>query len=136
MSLIFDHIGVFVKNLEYGEKHLKSLFPISRIGEVINDPLLKVSIQFLYDDRGICYELVAPNGNSNPVEAVLRSGKNILNHVAYKTQDFDASISHFRSSGCIPLGQAKPAVAFRNARVIFFLTPLKIIVELIEDLNA
>ena len=136
MSLIFDHIGVFVKDLDYGGKHLRNLFPISRIGEVINDPVLKVSIQFLYDDRGICYELVAPNGNSNPVEAVLRNGKNILNHVAYKTQDFDASISHFRASGCIPLGQAKPAIAFRNARVIFFLTPLRIIVELIEELNA
>jgi hypothetical protein len=32
---------------------------------------------------------------------------------------FEDTIKHFRNSGCVPLGSAKPAVAFGGARVIF-----------------
>jgi hypothetical protein len=32
----------------------------------------------------------------------------------------------------MPLGEPRPAVAFGGARVIFFLTPLRMIVELVE----
>lgn len=132
MSLAFDHIGVFVRDLETGRRHLERLLPIVHAGAPIDDPLLHVSVQFLRDSAGTCYELVAPFGEGNPVDAVLAGGKNILNHVAYKSTDFDASVAHYRASGCMPLGPARPALAFNNARVIFFLTPLRMIVELVE----
>ena len=34
---------------------------------------------------------------------------------------------------CMPLGRISNAVAFNDARVIFFLTPLGMIIEFIED---
>lgn len=136
MTLTFDHIGVFVRDLATGREHLQRLLPIAHTSAVVDDPLLKVSVQFLHDSAGTCYELVAPFGEGNPVDAVLADGRNILNHVAYKARDFEASVAHYRASGCMPLGPARPALAFRNARVIFFLTPLRMIVELIEDGNA
>jgi len=129
----FDHIGLFVENLNYGYDQLAKLFNIARKSDVYNDPLLKVSVQFLYDETGICYEIIAPYGEGNPVDAVLRSKSRILNHIAYKTNHFEKSVVDLRHAGCIPLGKPQPAIAFCNAKVIFFLSPLNIIFELIED---
>ena len=47
--------------------------------------------------------------------------------------DVRTSVSKLRETGCVPLGTPQPALAFNGARVIFFLTPLKLIFELIED---
>ena len=131
----FDHIGIFVKDLEYGRAYLKSLFPISSESSVIHEPLLKVSVQFIYDVDNICYELIAPNGENNPVDNSLSKNKNLLNHVAYKVGKFDKKIADYRKIGCLPLGNPKPSVAFSGARVMFFLLPIGIIVELIEEKN-
>ncbi len=108
------------------------IFPILNLSKEFHDPLLKVSVQFLYDDNDFCYELVAPNGQGNPVDSILKNKKNILNHIAYKIHDFDLTIKKYRNFGCLPLTLPQPAIAFNGARVIFFLTPVDIIVELIE----
>ena len=128
----FDHVGIFVKDIEVGLNQLKNLLPIVHQGEIYKDPLLSVLVQFCYDRDGTCYELVAPFGDDNPVDPILASNNNILNHVAYKSENFEDTINHFRNSGCLPLGSAKPAVAFGGARVQFFLTPLRLIIEIIE----
>lgn len=128
----FDHIGIFCKNLQFGREKLIEIFPILKLSKEFHDPLIKVSVQFLYDVNNFCYELVAPNGHGNPVDSILTNKKNILNHVAYKVHDFDLTIEKYRNFGCIPLTLPQSAIAFNGARVIFFLTPIDIIVELIE----
>ena len=100
--------------------------------ELIRDDSL--SNQFLYDENGTCYELVAPNGDGNPVDSILSGKKNVLNHVAYRVSDLDLQIDRFRERGCAQLGHPKAALAFKGARVVHFLTPLDIIIELIEEL--
>jgi len=129
----FDHIGIFVKDIKHGLNHLKDIFPIVRCSQEHKDPLLKVIVQFCYDKDGVCYELVAPNGSNNPVDSVLASNSNILNHIAYRSKVFDKTVEDLRKKGCVPLGTAKPAIAFDGARVIFFLTPLRMIIEIIEE---
>ena len=116
----FDHISLFVKNLEYGNSELKKLMVISKKSEEYHDPLLQVSVQFLYDPSGICYELVAPLGSDSHVSTALKNPSKVLNHIAYKTSCFDADVTKLRESGCIPMGEAHPAVAFGGSRVIFF----------------
>ncbi len=37
-----------------------------------------------------------------------------------------------RDNGCIPISDTNNAVAFNGARVIFFLTPLGFVIEIIE----
>ena len=99
----FDHIGVFVKNLEDGRKNFSSLLQITNTSEEYNDEKLKVSVQFLYDKNDICYEIVAPYKPGNPVDAVLSSGKNILNHIAYRVDELDLSLSTSFSSSHVAL---------------------------------
>jgi len=128
----FDHIGVFVHDIAAGHDALSDIIPIIRRSEVFTDPVIKVKVQFLFDASGVCYELVAPFGEGNPVDGILKSRRNILNHVAYRTPDLDATLDDLRSKGGFPLNEPTPAVAFGGKRVVFLMTGLNFIIELIE----
>jgi methylmalonyl-CoA/ethylmalonyl-CoA epimerase len=131
--MIFHHIGVFVGSLKDGREVINKLISIKEFTKPVDDQILKVSIQFCVDASGIRYELVAPFGENNPVSGILKSGKNILNHIAYTVTDIDKEIIRLRKNGSLPLGDPKPALAFGGNRVAFLLTPLRFIIELIED---
>jgi methylmalonyl-CoA/ethylmalonyl-CoA epimerase len=131
----FHHIGVFVADLSFGCEYLTSIFPIRHIGEPINDPGICVQVQFLTDASGVVYEIVAPYGEKNPVSNLLRQKKNILNHVAYSVMNLDEKLAELKNLGCIQIGLPMPAVAFDARRVVFILTRLGFIFELIEDVK-
>ena len=130
--MIFDHIGIFVKNLNEGREYFKSIFDIKTISEEYHDDGMHVSVQFLYDKCGVCYEIVSPLGKDSPVDNVLQSKKNVLNHVASRVENYDKKCVELRDKGCLPISHSNKAVAFNGSRVIFFLTPLGCIVEIIE----
>ena len=129
----FHHVGIFVSDIKIGREYLVKLLPFKKFSKIYNDKNLGVSVQFLEDDNKIVFEIVAPFSKPNPTENVLKSGKNILNHVAYMTKDFDNICKAFRNEGAIPLCEPKKALAFNNNRIMFFLTNLKFIIEIIED---
>ena len=128
----FHHIGLFVKDINYGLEEINKIISVKDISEIIVDDLLLVNVLFVTDHDGIRYELVSPNGIGNPVDGVLNSKKNILNHIAFTSKNFDFDILNLRNSGCLPLGAPKKAKAFEGSQIIFFLTPLGFIYELIE----
>jgi len=128
----FDHIGIFVGDLEGARAKIESVLPVHTWGSVFDDRGLNVRVCFGEDDAGLRYELVAPLGSPNPVSGVLKSERNILNHVAYRVDDLDLAAAAFRATGAVPTGPAKPALAFAGARVMFFLTNLGFMIELIE----
>jgi methylmalonyl-CoA/ethylmalonyl-CoA epimerase len=129
----FDHIGIFVKSLEIGQKHLTKIFKINNWSQIYYDPVQKVDVQFGYDISNICYELVAPNGENNPVDKVLKDGKNVLNHVAYKVNNINDEIVRLQNNRCLLISGPNPAIAFENKKIAFLYTPLKFIIELIEQ---
>ena len=131
----FDHIGIFVKELVEGRRLLEAMFGIERWTEVFEDPGIGVYVQFGLGTDGPCYELVAPRGQNSPVDGALRTGKNILNHVAYLTGDLDGDGERLRALGGVAVSAAQPAVAYGGQRVQFWLTPLRMIVELVEALE-
>ncbi len=130
--MVFDHIGIFVRSLEDGRRHLESFLGIRNWTPAVEDPLQKVVVQFGCDSSNVCYEIVAPFGEGDPVSPVLKTGRNILNHVAYQVDGIEGALQSFRVAGGMPLGEPKPAAAFGGRRIAFVLTPLAMIVELIE----
>jgi len=94
--VIFDHIGLFVADLDQGRRKLAALLPIVAFSDAVEDAGLKVRIQFATDASGVRYELVAPFGEGDPVSGVLASGQAILNHVAYRVADLDADMALYR----------------------------------------
>ena len=132
--MIFHHIGIFVKSLKQGKNFLSKVFDIKHQSDEIKDYAMGVKVQFIYDQSDICYEIVAPLGKKNPVDEVLKSNKNILNHIAYKTKNFESDIEKLRSLNSLPITKIYNSKAF-DSKVIFFLTDLGYIIELIENYN-
>lgn len=132
-NITFHHIGIFVNNIDSGYEYLQNLMPINQSSQRFNDKNLRVSVQFFEDESGLLFELVAPYLPDNPVDNVLKDGKNILNHIAYKTNGFDETLEWYRKNGCFIIGAPRAALAFDQARVAFVLTKLNLIIELIEE---
>ncbi len=130
--MIFDHIGIFVHSIPSGRKYFEKTLVIKKKSKIIKDENLKVKIQFLYDKKNICYELISGLGKNNPVDNTLKKNVNIINHIAYKTNKFKKIIKSMNSQGNLQISQPKNAKAFRNKKVVFFLTKLGFIIELIE----
>jgi len=132
LSLRFDHIGVVVEELARGREFLSETLGIERWTEAIADEALGVWVQFGVGGDGPCFELVAPLGEKSPIAGALRAGKNILNHVAYLTNDLAAEGERLRAQGCLPTGAAQAAVAYGGRRVQFWISPLRFMIELVE----
>ncbi len=131
--LRFDHAGIVVSDMQQGREHLCRLLPLIKATDVFHDTVNQVDVQFFLDASDIVYETISPNTPSSPVRAALDSGKNILNHLAYRVSNIEEAVEMYRSQGCMPLGRPSPAIAFQGSRIVFLLTPLNFILELIEN---
>jgi len=131
----FHHIGIFVSDIATGEKALRKIFPISSESVCYEDYGIGVYVKFLIDSSGIRYEIVAPLAKENPVSGLLKSKKNLLNHVAYEVDNFHETIQSMINMGSLLLSPVIPAVAFDGANVAFLYSPLGFVVELIEVAN-
>ena len=90
--MIFDHIGIFVHSIPLGRKFFEKTLAIKKKSKIIKDDNLRVKIQFLYDNRNICYELISGLGKNNPVDNTLNKNVHIINHIAYRTSKFEKVI--------------------------------------------
>ncbi|HEH9395575.1 VOC family protein [Aeromonas salmonicida] len=129
----FDHIGLVVPDLACGVTYCREVLGLSRFSVAVEDPLQRVWVQFVYDEHGLCYELVAPAGEESPVAQVLNTRRNVINHLAYRVTSLQESAERLREQRHLPLGSSQPAIAFGGAHVQFFLSPFGHIVELIEE---
>ena len=128
----FDHSGVVVKTLEKGRRSMQQTLGISEWTAELEDPINGVHVTFGRDPCGVVYELLAPLDAQSPVQGALQSRKNLLNHVAYLVPNLREAAARMRTAGCAPTADPKPAIAYGNRMIQFFVTPLNIIVELIE----
>jgi methylmalonyl-CoA/ethylmalonyl-CoA epimerase len=130
--LIFDHIGLVVADLAEGRAFMAPALGVDRWSAPFDDAVNGVRLQFGADPSGLCFELLEPFGDHSPVQRALASGRAILNHVAYRVADLDAAADQLTMTDCVPIGEPKPAIAYGGRRIQFFLTPLAMIVEMIE----
>ena len=90
-------------------------------------------MQFLVDNNHLRYELIQPNSSNSPLHNVLeRKNSNKMHHVAYTVEDIDQKCNDFRANGYGFLTNFFSAKAFDGSRVIFLMSPLGFIIELIE----
>ncbi len=128
----FDHLGLVVKRLAKGRERMSGLLRIAEWTAPIEDAVNGVRLQFGRDPAGVVYELLEPLGQDSPVYEALRSGKAILNHVAYRVPDLAAGAAHLATAGAARVSEPKPAIAYGGRPIQFFVTPLRFIIELIE----
>ncbi len=128
----FDHIGIVVRDPDSGRKMLSAAFMIERWTELFEDPVNDVFVQFGLDASGICYETVAPLSAQSPVRRALADGVNIVNHTAYLVADLAQEAARLRRAGFLPVSEPKPAIAYGNAHIQFFMSRTRLLFELIE----
>ncbi len=128
----FDHIGIVVRDPQAGQTMLAAAFGIQRWTKLFEDPVNDVFVQFGLDPSGICYETVAPLSEHSPVRRALADGVNIVNHTAYLVEDLAAEAKRLRRAGFLPTAPAKPAIAYGNRPIQFFISRTRLLFELIE----
>lgn len=129
----FHHIGIIVKNLRYGLKVHKKIYKNLKHSKTIIDNKIGVKIRFIQGEDKILYELITPYGKSSPITKLLKNKTSILNHIGYKDKKFDKKIKYFQKNNFLQISKPVSAKAFKGKRVVFFMTPLRHIIELIED---
>jgi len=130
IDLSFNHIGLFVKNIKKSEKYIAPFLKLNK-KKIIFDKKLKIKVKLYFDNKKICYELVEPYGRNNPVSGFLKRGSNILNHIAYSTKNFRLAITFLKKKNFMQISKINYSKFFKG-KIVFFLSPLNYIVEIIE----
>lgn len=130
--MVFDHLGVIVPDLSHGRQILGGALGISSWTAEFDDPVNDVYVQFGLCPSGMCYETVAPRSPSSPVRNALKKRVNVLNHVAYRVADLAAEAQRLRQVGFAAIADARPAVAYGQRAIQFFINADLFLLELIE----
>jgi methylmalonyl-CoA/ethylmalonyl-CoA epimerase len=92
--------------------------------------LQRVTVEFI-SAGGILVELIEPDGSDSPVARFAASGGGLA-HLCYRTADLEATTALLRRRGFMPAGAAKPAAAFCQSRIAFFISSSGQVLELVE----
>lgn len=130
--LTFDHIGIVVHDCDKDGGEFATLVQAVETTQRFDDENLTVSVRFIRDRSGIVYEMIAPLGEDSIAAGPLRKKANLINQIAYRTDDLAVAAADLKRSGAFALGDPRPALAFGRAHVQFFFAPLGFVIELIE----
>jgi methylmalonyl-CoA/ethylmalonyl-CoA epimerase len=128
------HVGVAVPSLDVSTKSLCDLFGYRVVSGPFDDPIQKVTVNFLAQGPADVaeIELITPLTDDSVVHSMLKKGSGGAYHLCFETTDIDAALQHAQDNGCIIVSKPVPAVAFENRRIAWFYTPARQLFELVE----
>jgi methylmalonyl-CoA/ethylmalonyl-CoA epimerase len=129
--MILHHIGIVVDSVEKHQLRYTQYFGLTALGPAVTDPIQRVRIQFLRDDRGTLLELIEPAGENSTVSGFLAKGGG-LHHVCYEVDDIESTLSSAEQERAICVCRPVPAVALELRRVCFVVYPDLGLVEFLE----
>jgi len=110
----------------------KNLFDYELLSGPFSDPIQNVSVCFLSRGKGdTVIELVAPLCPNSLIERTLKKGGGTY-HVCYQVSEINAAISHLVDRGSFLVSGPVPAVAFEMREIVWFLTEVDLLVELVQ----
>lgn len=130
----FDHIGIVVKSIEESRAIFESDLPGFSSSKIYIDKEIDVKIQFIEYQHSNKIELIEPLSEASPIRSVLeKKNTSNIHHLAYSCKNIEKTCNAYREKGYGFLTKFYHAEAFDGAKVIFLLSPLNFIVELVED---
>ena len=130
----FDHIGIVVESIEESRLIFDNDLPGFSSSKIYIDKAIDVKIQFIEYQNLNKIELIEPLSESSPIRSVLeKKNSTNIHHLAYLCKDIHKTCNEYREKGYGFLTKFFHAEAFEGAKVIFLLSPLNFIIELIED---
>lgn len=128
------HVGVAVPSLDPATDTLATLFGYRVISGPFDDPIQKVSVNFLtQSDNDVAeIELIAPLGKDSPITAMLAKSGGGAYHLCFETANIEQALVHAKNNGCIVVSGPVPAVAFNGRRIAWIYTKSRQLFELVE----
>jgi methylmalonyl-CoA/ethylmalonyl-CoA epimerase len=128
------HVGVAVPALGPTTELLSTLFGYKVVSGPFDDPIQRVSVNFLAksDQDPAEIELIAPNGEDSPIRSMLAKDGGGAYHLCFETSDIDGALAHAKQSGCIIVALPVPAVAFNGRRIAWIYSRSRQLFELVE----
>jgi methylmalonyl-CoA/ethylmalonyl-CoA epimerase len=128
------HVGVAVPTLGPTTEMLSNLFGYKVVSGPFDDPIQKVSVNFLAtsEDEAAEIELIAPLGDDSPIASMLAKSSGTAYHLCFETTDIEQALAHAKSNGCIIVSPPAPAVAFDGRRIAWIYTRSRQLFELVE----
>ena len=128
------HVGVAVPSLGPTTDALSTLFGYRVVSGPFDDPIQKVSVNFLtQSDKDVAeIELIAPLTEDSPIKAMLSKSGGGAYHLCFETTDIEKAVAHARNNGCLIVTPPVPAVAFNGRKIAWFYTASKQLFELVE----
>jgi len=129
------HVGVAVPSLGPTTELLSALFGYKVVSGPFDDPIQKVSVNFLTtsDDNVAEIELIAPIAEDSPITSILAKGGNSSYHLCFETSDIEKALVHAKANGCIVVSPPVPAVAFDGRKIAWIYTRSRQLFELVES---
>ena len=128
------HVGVAVPALGPATDTLATLFGYRVISGPFDDPIQKVSVNFLtQSDKDVAeIELIAPLSEDSPITSMLAKGSGGAYHLCFETTDIEQALVHAKNNGCVIVSPAVPAVAFNGRKIAWIYTRSRQLFELVE----
>ena len=128
------HVGVAVPKLGPTTDTLATLFGYKVVSGPFDDPVQKVSVNFLAkSDNDLAeIELIAPLTEDSPITPMLAKGGGAAYHLCFETSDIEQAVAHAKNNGCIIVSPPVPAVAFKGRRIAWIYTRSRQLFELVE----
>ena len=128
------HVGVAVPALGPATEALSNIFGYRVISGPFNDPIQKVSVNFLTQsaEDAAEIELIAPLSEDSPITSMLAKGGGGAYHLCFETTDIEAAVAHAKNNGCVIVSPPVPAVAFNGRRIAWIYTRSRQLFELVE----
>ncbi|WP_353063650.1 VOC family protein [Tunturibacter psychrotolerans] len=128
------HVGVAVPKLGPTTDALEALFGYKVVSGPFDDPIQKVSVNFLAKSENDVaeIELIAPLSEDSPIKSMLAKGGGAAYHLCFETTDIEQAVAHAKDNGCIIVSPPAPAVAFNGRRIAWIYTRSKQLFELVE----
>jgi methylmalonyl-CoA/ethylmalonyl-CoA epimerase len=128
------HVGVAVPSLGPTTETLSTLFGYRVVSGPFDDPIQKVSVNFLTtsDSDAAEIELIAPLSEDSPITSMLAKSGGGAYHLCFETSNIDQALVHAKNNGCVIVSPAVPAVAFGGRRIAWIYTRSRQLFELVE----
>jgi methylmalonyl-CoA/ethylmalonyl-CoA epimerase len=128
------HVGVAVPSLGPTTESLSKLFGYRVISGPFDDPIQKVTVNFLTTapTDAVEIELIAPLAEDSPIKSILGKTGSAAYHFCFETADIDKAIEHAVKNGCMIVSKPVPAVAFQGRRIAWIYTGARQLFELVE----
>ena len=128
------HVGVAVPSLGPATETLSALFGYRVVSGPFDDPIQKVSVNFLTksDNDATEIELIAPLSQDSPITSMLAKSGGGAYHLCFETADIDQPLVHAKNNGCMIVSPPVPAVAFGGRRIAWIYTRSRQLFELVE----